>query len=474
MTKYLNSPEKNKTARVVPIHKNGSTKEINNYRPISLLSIFSKIMEKIVAVRLNSFLELHSIIYPNQFGFRSGCSTTHALISITQAINRTTIDKQYGCGVFIDLKKAFDTVNHDILLLKLEHYGIRGVAYSWFKSYLSDRKQFVSLNGVDSNLKNISCGVPQGSVLGPLLFLLYINDLPNISSKLKFFLFADDTNIYFESKDLRNIEKIINIELKKFYEWLCINRLSLNISKTKFVVFHAPNKPKFPITILINNKAIDEDKYIKYLGVTLDSQLSFKFHIDELTKKISRGIGLLYKLRPFVTTKILTNVYYAIIYPFLLYGIVIWGAASKNLLNPILILQKKIVRLATFKDIYPVIPGSLEHTPLFYTLNLLNIFDIYKLQVGKLVYGSLNNLGPIQGILNFTRASEIHRHSTRFSMQNNLHIKPVRTCRFGLRTLNVEGVHLWATIPNNIKNCSTKQAFSKLLKANLINSYTSL
>ena len=260
---------------------------------------------------------------------------------------------------------------------------------------------------------------------------------------MKFFLFADDTNIYFESKDLRNIEKIINIELKKFYEWLCINRLSLNISKTKFVVFHAPNKPKFPITILINNKAIDEDKYIKYLGVTLDSQLSFKFHIDELTKKISRGICLLYKLRPFVTTKILTNVYYAIIYSFLLYGIVIWRAASKNLLNPILILQKKIVRLATFKDFYPVIPGSLEHTPpLFYKLNLLNIFDIYKLQVGKLVYGSLNNLGPIQGILNFTRASEIHRHSTRFSMQNNLHINPVRTCKFGLRTLNVEGVHL--------------------------------
>ena len=159
---------------------------------------------------------------------------------------------------------------------------------------------------------------------------------------MKFFLFADDTNIYFESKDLRNIEKIINIELKKFYEWLCINRLSLNISKTKFVVFHAPNQPKFPITILINNKAIDEDKYMKYLGVTLDSQLSFKFHIDELTKKISRGICLSYKLRPFVTTKILTNVYYAIIYSFLLYGIVIWGAASKNLLNPILVLQKKM------------------------------------------------------------------------------------------------------------------------------------
>ena len=153
---------------------------------------------------------------------------------------------------------------------------------------------------------------------------------------LNFFLFADDTNIYFECKDLKNLEKIMNFELKKLYEWLCINRLSLNIFK--FVIFHAPNKPKYPITILINNIAIDEVKYIKHLGVTLDAQLSFKYHIDELTKNISRGIGLLYKLRPFVTTKIPTNVYYAIIYLFLLHGIPLWGSASKNLLTPILVL----------------------------------------------------------------------------------------------------------------------------------------
>ena len=194
-----------------------------------------------------------------------------------------------------------------------------------------------------------------------------------------------------------------------------------------------------------------------------------------MAKRISRGIGLLYKLRPFVTTKILTNVYYAIIYPFLLYDIPLWGSASKNLLTPILVLQKKIVRLATFMDFFPLIPGPLERTPpLFYKLNLLNIFDIYKFQLGKLIFDSLNNIGPIQGILNFTRASEIHSNSTRFSMRGNLHVNSVRTSRFGLRSLNIEGGHLWATLPTHLKECLTKQAFNKHFKANLINSYASL
>ena len=157
---------------------------------------------------------------------------------------------------------------------KLEHYGIRGTSLSWFKFYLSERKQFFNPNGIDSEVKVITCGVPQGSVLGPLLFILYINDLPNICKELKFYIFADDTNIYFES----------NEELMKLYEWLCINRLSLNISKTNFVVFHAKTKPKSPVTILINNKAIDEVEEVKYLGIIIDSKMTFKNHINELKK----------------------------------------------------------------------------------------------------------------------------------------------------------------------------------------------
>ena len=422
-------PEKNKIAKVMPIHKNGSTKDVNNYRPISLLPIFSKIMEKVMASRLNTFLELHSIVYSNQYGFRAGCSTSHSLISITETIRKTIDEGKFGCGVFIDLKKAFDTVNHDILLQKLEHYGIRDVALKWFKSYLTGRKQFVHVNGANSEVKDIVCGVPQGSVLGPLLFLLYINDLPNISDSLKFYLFADDTNIYYESDNLNRLEKTMNKELEKLHEWLCLNRLSLNISKTNFVVFHAKGKPKHSVvTILINKQAIDEVNSVKYLGILIDSQLTFKNHIDELSKKVSRAIGVLYKLRPYVTAKILTSVYYAIVYPFLLYGIVVWGNASKTFLEPIHKMQKKIVRMITYNDNFPIIPGPLAHTPpLFHKLKILKIYDIFKLQVGKFVFESLNNIGPAQSLVKFVRAAEVHDHNTRYADGGGFYFVSIRT-----------------------------------------------
>ena len=278
---------------------------------------------------------------------------------------------------------------------KLEHYGICGTSLSWFKSYLSERKQFVNLNGTDSVVKVITCGVPQGSVLGPVLFLLYMNDLPNISKELKFYLFADDTNIYFESNELKSLEKIMNKELMKLYEWLCINRLSLNISKTNFVVFHVKNKPKSLVTILIN-KAIDEVEEVKYLGIIIDSKMTFKSHINELKKKrfqdqLESYTNLDPLLQPkssLVFTMVLSTHFF---YMELLFG----GNAGITTLTPILTLQNKFVRMATFNDALPEIPGALTKAlPLFYRLKILTIFDIYKLQVGKLVFESFNNIGP--------------------------------------------------------------------------------
>ena len=173
------------------------------------LPVLSKIFEKIVHKQLFEFLELKSVIYESQFGFQKNKSTLHSLVEIIETI-RDCIDKtNYGCGVFIDLKKAFDTVNHDILIQKLEHYGVRGSSLNWFSSYLTGRIQFTYCNSIASDKKIVTCGVPQGSVLGPLLFLLYINDLPNISRKLKFYLFADDTNIFYQSKDLDSLQSTV-------------------------------------------------------------------------------------------------------------------------------------------------------------------------------------------------------------------------------------------------------------------------
>ena len=202
-------PDKMKLAKVIPLFIKGCSLTAANYRPISLLSVFSKITEKVMYERLYNFLLKHEILYELQFGFRASHSINHALVSLTEAIKNSLDNRKFGCGIFIDLQKAFDTVNHDILLMKLEHYGIRGTTLDWLKSYLSDRKQYVSVNGSNSSCLNVTCGVPQGSVLGPLLFLIYINDLPRSSSKLTFYLFADDTNIYYESNNLDMLQRTV-------------------------------------------------------------------------------------------------------------------------------------------------------------------------------------------------------------------------------------------------------------------------
>ena len=216
-------------------------------------------------------MEVNDILHSLQFGFRCKHSTSHTLISMTEKIRNTIDNGNYGCGIF----KAFDTVNHSILLKKLDHYGIRGIPLQWFESYLSNRKQYVSVNGHTSEELPVTHGVPQGSVLGPPLFLIYINDLPNVSKCLTFFLFADDTNIYYESSELLSIQKIVNRELRKVRKWLEANRLALNIEKINFVLFHS-NKRKVTLQIFlkIGRRKIKEENYVKFLGVLLDSTLS--------------------------------------------------------------------------------------------------------------------------------------------------------------------------------------------------------
>ena len=278
-------PTKLKEAKVIPIFKNkGDPLFISNYRPISLLSNIDKIFEKAVHKRLYSFLNKFNCIYELQFGFRTKHSTSHALISLTEKI-REALDSQgskFACGVFIDLQKAFDTVDHAILLKKLEHYGVRGIANSWFKSYLSDRSQYTTVNGFNSEQKIMKYGVPQGSVLGPLLFLIYINDLHQAIKYSAVHHFADDTNLLTTGLCIKKIQVQVNHDLKCLSNWLKANKIALNASKTEVIIFRQRNKniqyrknpedqlEPWKLNIKIDGKKIEPSTYVKYLGIYID------------------------------------------------------------------------------------------------------------------------------------------------------------------------------------------------------------
>ena len=435
-------PDTLKIAKVIPVFKNGLSTKTSNYRPISLLSIFSKIFEKVMYQRLYKFLEVGELLFDMQFGFRSGHSTDHALVSLTENIKASLDKNRFGCGIFIDLQKAFDTVNHDILLKKLEHYGIRGIALNWFESYLRNRKQFVSVNGHSSSTCDITCGVPQGSVLGPLLFLIYINDLPNSSKLLNFFLFADDTNIYFESDDPTRLSRTVNKELKKVKSWLDCNKLALNIEKTNFVLFHSPRK-KLPnlVNLKFGKSSIKKTKYVKFLGVLVDEHLSWKYHINELYKKLSRTIGIFFKIRHYIPNETLICLYNSLFSSFLSYGIIVWGLTYTSYLNPLFLLQKKIIRCIKFQ------PFTAPSTPLFHSLKIMKLEDILHLNILTFVFKAINKLSPIYFHNYFTPGSSVHRFGTRQATRGDLFNTLKNTTLYGQKTIQYFGSKLSNTLP---------------------------
>ena len=389
-----------------------------------------------------------------------------AITQLVDKINSAVEKNETTIGIFLDLSKAFDTIDHKILLYKLEHYGFRGVVLEWFKNYLSNRTQYVSYNNCKSSLRDIVCGVPQGSILGPLLFILYVNDITFTSNVLDFILFADDTTILYSHKDINSQVNVVNEELKEVSNWFKANKLSVNASKTNYMVLGTPHmtsvKVRKDLNVSLNNTTLERVRFTKFLGVLIDECLTWKQHIDCVSKTISRNIGVMNKLKYPIPGRILHTLYCTLITPYLNYGILIWGNTCKSYLDKLIKLQKWAIRTITNSQYR-------SHTgPLFAKSNLLNVTDMYTLELGVFMYKySINDL-PVAFKEYFIKRSDIHDYPTRHVKYLNLTNNRKSFSDHAIRT---NGPILWNLLSKTIRESKSVKHFRNQFKQNLIKTY---
>jgi len=377
-------PDEFKISKVIPLYKKGDKSCINNYRPISLLPTFSKVFERILYTQLYTYLNENNLICEQQYGFRSKHSTELATIKLVDKLINEMDNMNTPIAIFLDLSKAFDTLDFNILLEKLKFYGIIGIPLLLINNYLTGRYQYVKYNNYKSNLSEIKTGIPQGSILGPLFFSIYINDLVQCSNTFKFLLYADDTTLYFNLEDFHTNNKTaaINEELEKINNWLNVNKLTLNVDKTTCMHF-AKRRTLEPLSFEINNKTITNVSQFKFLGVVLDSHISWKNHIDMVTIKLSKIIGILHRLKHIFPRYILITIYNSLFMPNVNFGLLLWGTS----LDPIIKKQKKAVRAITHSNY------NAHSEPLLKELHLLKVQDIFSTRIlqfmHKLAHGTL-------------------------------------------------------------------------------------
>ena len=376
--------EKLKVAKVIPIYKKDDSALFSNYRPVSLLPCFSKILERLVFNRCIDYINHHEILNDKQFGFRPKHSTYMAIAQLVDKVTNAVEKDETTIGLFLDLSKAFDTIDHKILLHKLEHYGFRGIVLEWFKDYLTNRTQYVAFNDCTSDPQNIICGVPQGSILGPLLFILYVNDITFTSNILDFILFADDTAILYLHKDISSKVNMVNEELQEVNNWFKANKLSINASKTNFMILGTPHmtstKAREELNVMLDNTALERVKFTKFLDVLIDECLTWKNHINCISKTISRNIGVMNKLKHYIPYRILHTLYCTLISPYLSYGILIWGNTCKSYLDKLVKLQKWAIRVISNSHY------RCHTAPSFAKCNFLTVTDMYSLELGVFMY----------------------------------------------------------------------------------------
>ena len=453
-----------KIAKVCPIFKQGDVADLKNYRPISLLPSFAKILEKLMHARLLSFLQSNNILNSSQHGFQPKKSTSSAIADALYTITSALDKKLLSIALFIDVSKAFDSLNHGILLNKLEHYGVRGYVLNWFSSYLTNRFQYTESNNVCSSYALLVSGVPQGSVLGPLLYLIYVNDIFYVSNVIKTVLYADDTVLIASSFNIASLITLATTYFTLYSLWFSDNLLALNANKTNFMLF-APHSVAVTCPNILHFDVHDVKRvnFVRYLGLIIDSDLTWKQHAQCVSDRIAKGVALIKKCSHFMPSECLIQMYYAFIYCYLYYGIEFWGVACKKYLNPILVLQKRAIRLIAHAS-------TDEHClPIASTLGILMLDDIYKYCILCLMFRVFHNECPVVFHDMFTKLTSTSHYNTRLKSAN-FFVHPCKT-NFKKYFISHQGVMYWNALSLQFKECTSFKSFKWLLKCDIFVSY---
>ena len=464
-------PETMKHADVVPLYKSGDQYECTNYRPISLLLTMSKLLEKVMYKRTYNFLETTGQLYCSQYGFRTGHSCEHAVSELLAEIIKSKEEGLYTAAMFLDLSKAFDTLEHEVVLRKLEKYGVRGIANNWYRDYLSNRKMRVKCTIAStgkteySDYKQVTYGTPQGSCLGPLIFIIFTNDLHHQLHHCKSLLFADDTTIYKSHRNLQYLTWCIEDDMNRLMNWFKANKLTLNIQKTVCILFQKPGSNK-TIQIRIENITIHNTTETKFLGIWLDENCKWNTHIQKLSLKLTRNTNLLkynQNQMPINTKKL---VYHAHISSHIQYGMLLWGNnASEEQLNKLQKIQNKCIH-----HILPITDTNLA----FHKLGILKIKDMLTLANLKFGYKLTHNLLPsnIRTICledsNKQKLIPQHKYNTRTRSIPNF---PKATTKLYKNSFLYKGPRSVLSVETEVQKASTLGTFIGKCKQTLLNKY---
>lgn len=450
-----------KMAKVIPLFKKGDKSDFSNYRPVSLLPSFSKILEKVLYSRFSNFFNQNDTLYSQQFGFRRKHSTAMATNIAVHKITQGFELNEYTMGIFLDISKAFDTIDHSILVDKLSHYGIRGIALEWVESYLQERKQIVQFNNsLSNNVCAIRHGVPQGSVLGPLFFLIYINDLPNCLESAEPIMFADDTKLFLSDKNLNNLIIRANKDLDNINKWMICNKLSMNVDKTKYMLFHPQKAKSIPIeeSLLLNDRVVERVREHTFLGLIFDENLSWKSQIKNVLKKIRINLGVTARIKNCANRSTLIAIFQSLILSHIRYCGSVWLHGNVTLINQLQSTCNQFLRLIFGKRR----DENVDH--LYKSLRILKVEDISYFEMASLIFDFHDEELPICYDAIFQKCSSITRTEKKLAL-------PGMSKTVSQQALSYSGPKFWNKLPNYLKKIDTKEIFQKRLKSYLISKY---